>query len=260
MPKQFLNIPAHIAIIMDGNGRWARRIKMPRVFGHRKGAERVRDVVEASGELGVKALTLYAFSEENWERPADEVSTLMGLLTTYLKKEIKHLHEKNVRLRSIGSIGKLPEECQKQLILGQELTKNNTGLQLTLALSYGGRSEMVEACRRVAERVAAGEMRPEDVTDAEIEKHLGTEGLPDPDLLIRTSGEQRISNFLLWQIAYTEFYFTNVHWPDFTKEHFFAAIEAFQDRKRRFGRVETEPAFESSFVSSSDKPMGELTC
>lgn len=237
-------LPEHVAIIMDGNGRWAKRRGMPRVFGHQQGAERVGDVVEVAGELGIKALTLYTFSEENWERPADEIQALFGLLTSYLKKETPRLVEKNVRLRMIGAVERLPEACQALLAEAAEQTASNDGLQLTLALSYGGRSEIVAACREIAQDVAAGLLDPSQITQATVAQHMGASDLPDPDLLIRTSGELRVSNFLLWQIAYTELYFTPVNWPDFGKEQFMEAIRAFQQRDRRYGRVDSEHGYQ----------------
>lgn len=238
-----LGLPDHVAIIMDGNGRWAKRQFMPRIIGHRKGAERVREVVNAAGELGIKALTLYAFSEENWGRPRDEVDGLMQLLEAYLEREIHRLNDKNVQLRIIGDRSRLPARTQALVEEGETLMFHNQGLKLIIALSYGGRSEIVDACRRLAEQVAAGLIRVEDIDQGLFSQHLQTSDLPDPDLLIRTSGEQRISNFLLWQMAYTEFVFTPVLWPEFSKQHFYDAIKAFQRRCRRFGGVAPEQKF-----------------
>lgn len=233
--SKLAKIPQHVAIIMDGNGRWAKNQNRPRVFGHKKGAERVRDVVETAGEAGVKALTLYAFSEENWTRPIDEVNALFQLLTTYLEREVRKLHEKNVRLNAIGCTDSIPRVCREMLEQGIALTKNNTGLVLTLALSYGGRSEIANAAKRLAIEVAAGRIDPETIDGKLFGSFLETSNLPDPDFLIRTSGEQRLSNFLLWQMAYTEFYFTPVPWPDFTKQNFIEALASFSNRDRRFG-------------------------
>ena len=238
--SKLARIPQHVAIIMDGNGRWAKSRNRPRVFGHKKGAERVREVVETAGELGVKALTLYAFSEENWTRPLEEVNALFHLLTSYLHREVCRLHNKNVRLNSIGRIDSIPHACREMLEKGIDLTKNNTGLVLTLALSYGGRSEITSAAKRLAIEVAAGRIHPDSIDSNMFGNFLETQGLPDPDLLIRTSGEQRLSNFLLWQMAYTEFYFTPVPWPDFTKLDFIDALTSYSCRDRRFGGLSKE--------------------
>jgi undecaprenyl diphosphate synthase len=227
---------------MDGNGRWAQQRNRPRVFGHRSGAKRVRELVETAGELGIKVLTLYAFSEENWSRPHEEIQALFGLLTTYLKQEVDKLHENNVRLRAIGNRHKLPVECQRQLRRGEDKTRDNDGLQLVLALSYSGRSDLTQAIQQVAAQVAAGQMDPADVDENVVHSLLSTADIPDPDLLIRTSGEQRISNFLLWEMAYTEFYFTDRHWPEFSRDDFIAALDVYRNRERRFGKVELEPA------------------
>ena len=234
-------MPKHVAIIMDGNGRWAKERSKPRVFGHKAGAQRVRDVVEASSELGIKALTLYAFSEENWGRPEAEVSALFQLLMSYLKSEVAKLKKENVRLSAIGKLERLPLECQKLIAQAQESTEHNDGLVLTLALSYGSRTEIVDCCRKVAQRVAAKELEVADIDQALVSQHLYTAGSADPDLVIRTSGEQRISNFLLWQIAYAELFFSPVYWPDFTKERYLEAIHAFQQRQRRFGKIDELP-------------------
>ena len=231
-------LPEHVAIIMDGNGRWARQQLMPRIMGHRKGAERVREVVNAAGELGVKALTLYAFSEENWLRPRDEVDGLMHLLEIYLEGEVKKLHDNKVRFRAIGNRDMIPPRCRKLIADGENLMRDNEGLNLTIALSYGGRSEIVDTCKKLARAVACGTLNPEDIDQASFAEHLMTFPLPDPDLLIRTSGELRISNFLLWQMAYTEMYFTPVLWPDFGRSNFVEALQTFQGRKRRFGKID----------------------
>ena len=231
------NLPKHVALIMDGNGRWAHSLGMPRVFGHQKGADKVREVVEVAGEMGISYLTLYAFSTENWSRPQSEVSALFQLLAAYLKSEIKELCEKNVRLSSVGDRHLLPKECLELIEQGEEQTKGNTGLRLTLALSYGSRSDIVSSCKALARKVSLGQMSLDDINEQSISRHLSTCHLPDPDLLIRTSGEQRISNFLLYESAYTEFYFCPVHWPDFGKEHFEEAIEEYTRRSRRFGKL-----------------------
>ncbi len=231
------NLPTHVAIIMDGNGRWAKQRGLPRVEGHRVGAESVRVVVRAAGELGIKYLTLYAFSVENWNRPKDEVDTLMKYLARYLKSELPELQKHNVRLEIIGQIYRLPEFVQDQLHKTQQALARNTGLTCVLALSYGGRQELVEAVRRIAAKVKRGDLDPEEITDQVFAQHLYTHGLPDPDLLIRTSGEMRLSNFLLWQISYTEFVITPTLWPDFRRAQFCAALEEYGGRHRRFGAV-----------------------
>jgi undecaprenyl diphosphate synthase len=229
------SLPTHVAIIMDGNGRWAKERRLPRVEGHRRGVESVRTTVRACGELGIKYLTLYAFSVENWNRPKDEVDTLMNYLARFLKSEIGELNKSNVRLEVIGQIYRLPEFVQKQLKKTQaELAKNN-GLTLTLALSYGGRTELVEATRAIAAKVKDGVLDPAEINEQVIHQHLYTHAYPDPDLLIRTSGEMRISNFLLWQISYAELVVTQTLWPDFRKPDFFGALEEYTRRHRRFG-------------------------
>jgi undecaprenyl diphosphate synthase len=230
-------VPQHVAIIMDGNGRWAQSRGEPRIYGHRSGAQRVREIVEAAGQSGVKVLTLYAFSEENWRRPPEEISALFTLLVSYLQDQLDPLVENGVRLRSIGSIEKLPADCQQWLRVVEERTRNNTGLQLVLALSYGGRTDLIQAVKALAQQVQSGTLDVESIDAEQVAAHLSTRGLPDPDLLIRTSGEQRLSNFLLWEMAYTEFYFTPVHWPDFTRADFEAALSDYAERERRFGAV-----------------------
>ncbi|MFO8091397.1 MAG: isoprenyl transferase [Desulfatiglandaceae bacterium] len=227
--------PVHVAIIMDGNGRWAKQRGMSRIKGHRKGADAVRSVVRACREAGIKWLTLYAFSEENWKRPRKEIHALMGLLGTYLKSELEELQENGIRLRCIGRIDKLPTPARKALVEAMSVTASNTDMQLTLALSYGGRQELVDAFTTIAEDLRRGNLDPENITEELISQHLYAPDMPEPDLLIRTSGEQRISNFLLWQIAYTEFYLTSCLWPDFGKEEFIKALKEFHKRKRRFG-------------------------
>ena len=230
-------IPRHIAIIMDGNGRWANKRGMPRIAGHSEGVESVRDVVEACGQLGVEYLTLYAFSTENWKRPQEEVSLLMRLLLKALKDETDRLHTNNVRIRAIGDIAALPQEVQSELMEDIEKTKDNTGLTLVLALSYSGRWDITGAVTRIVRDAAAKRLTEADINDKLIEQYLSTAGFPDPDLLVRTSGEFRISNFLLWQLAYTEIYITPRYWPSFRRDELYAAIADYQKRERRFGMV-----------------------
>jgi undecaprenyl diphosphate synthase len=231
------NIPAHIAVIMDGNGRWAKQRGGLRIFGHQSAITAVRDTVEEAAELGVKFLTLYAFSTENWNRPAMEVTALMQLLVHTIRKETATLLKNSVRLQAIGDLATLPQSCQRELAEAIELTKTGTRMTLVLALSYSGRWDLTQATRRMAADVAAGRLQPEAVTEATITNYLATVGMPDPELLIRTSGEQRISNFLLWQLAYTELYITPELWPDFRRSHLRAAIVAYQRRERRFGKT-----------------------
>lgn len=233
----FNNLPKHIAVIMDGNGRWAKGKGAARIFGHRNAIQAVKDVTEGCGELGIKYLTLYAFSTENWGRPKAEVDGLMELLVNTLKKEINSLHENQVKLKTIGDIGHLPKLCQDNLKEAIEATSNNSGLTLTLALSYSGRWEIVEAVKAIAAEIENGRVSQADINEDFFSKYLKTKGIPDPELLIRTSGEMRISNFLLWQIAYTELYITQTLWPDFRKENLYEAICAYQTRDRRFGKV-----------------------
>jgi len=237
MTQSLKNLPRHVAIIMDGNGRWARERGLPRIEGHRRGADSVREIVRACGELGIKYLTLYAFSIENWNRPKAEVTALMRLLEFYLKQEIPELNKNNVRLAAIGRIHELPQTAQQQLEKSIEALKNNTGLTLVLALSYGGRAEIVDAMRSIAREVKAGRLDVADVDEKVISRHLYTQAIPDPDLLIRTSGELRVSNFLLWQISYAEIYVTETLWPDFRKPQLLEALEDYGKRHRRFGRV-----------------------
>ncbi len=231
------NLPTHVAIIMDGNGRWAKQRGMPRVEGHRNGVESVRAIVRACGEVGVKYLTLYAFSVENWNRPKDEVDTLMKYLARFLKNEIGELNRSNVRLEAIGQIWRLPEAVQQQLEKTKAALAKNNGLTLVLALSYGGRTELVEATRAIAAKVKSGQLDPAEINERVISEHLYTRHSPDPDLMIRTSGEMRISNFLLWQISYAELVVTQTLWPDFRKAQFFEALEEYARRHRRFGAV-----------------------
>lgn len=231
------NLPSHVAVIMDGNGRWAEKRGAARVFGHRNAIKAVREIAEASAELGVNYLTLYAFSTENWYRPQNEVNALMELLVSTIKDEIPTLQKNNIRLTTIGDTENLPGNCKEELREAMENTSFNTGLILNLALNYSGRWEIATATKNIAEKIKSGILNPEDVTQETIRQHLKTVEMPDPELLIRTSGEMRISNFLLWQIAYTELYFTEVLWPDFRKKHYYEAILAYQRRERRFGKI-----------------------
>ncbi|MFA7423838.1 MAG: isoprenyl transferase [Desulfosarcinaceae bacterium] len=232
-----LRIPRHVAVIMDGNGRWARRRLLNRVRGHEAGAETVRHIVRASREVGIGYLTLYAFSTENWQRPTAEVSALMALLERFLKGEEAQLMENNIRLRAVGQIHRLPAGVQSVLERVTAATGANDGMTLILALSYGGRDELVAMAKNLAREAVAGRIAPEAIDADAVAAHLGTAGIPDPDLLIRTSGEMRISNFLLWQIAYAEIFFTDTLWPDFSREEFLSILGAYQRRERRFGRV-----------------------
>jgi undecaprenyl diphosphate synthase len=229
----FNNLPKHIAVIMDGNGRWAKRKGAMRIFGHRNAVEAVRDITEGCGELGIKYLTLYAFSTENWGRPKAEIDGLMELLVNTLKQEIKRLNENQVRLITIGDTSHLPGDCQKNLDWAINETRNNTGLTLVLALSYSGRWEIIQAVKRLED----GSLKIEEINENVFTNYLQTSGIPDPELLIRTSGEMRLSNFLLWQIAYTELYITPTLWPDFRKDHLYEAIWSYQQRERRFGKT-----------------------
>ncbi|MDI9356194.1 MAG: isoprenyl transferase [Chitinophagaceae bacterium] len=234
------NVPKHIAIIMDGNGRWAKKQGAKRIFGHQNAITAVRETTECCTELGVKYLTLYAFSTENWQRPADEVQALMTLLVSTIKKELSTLQKNNIKLLSIGDETLLPKNTQAELRSARESTQNNTGLSLILALNYSGRLEIVKAVKDLVQYIAQEKNTPFDlqkINESFFESFLFTKGIPDPELLIRTSGEQRISNFLLWQIAYTEIYITDVLWPDFRKEHLIEAIVDFQKRERRFGKT-----------------------
>ncbi|MDX1628720.1 MAG: isoprenyl transferase [Fulvivirga sp.] len=231
------NLPRHIAVIMDGNGRWAKNKGAKRIFGHKNAITAVRDVTEASAELGVGFLTLYAFSTENWGRPKEEVNALMKLLVSTIRGEIKTLTKNNVRLKAIGALHTLPMKCQNELYEAMEKTKNNDGLTLILALSYSGRWEIAAAVKQIAEEVEQGKLEASQINEDTIFQHLNTSDFPDPELLIRTSGEMRVSNFLLWQIAYSEIYFTEKLWPDFRKEDLYKAIISYQSRERRFGRI-----------------------
>jgi undecaprenyl diphosphate synthase len=235
-------VPQHIAIIMDGNGRWAKQKGMPRVLGHRSGVKSVRDVTEAAAEIGVKYLTLYAFSTENWTRPPAEVTALMTLLVETIKGEIRDLNKNGVRLMAIGDLETLPPASHRAIVQGMEDTKHNTRINLVLALNYSAKWEILRAARLLAEQAQAGLLQPADINENLFESALSTHGIPDPELLIRTSGEARISNFLLWQIAYAELYFTPVFWPDFGKKELFEAILSYQRRERRFGMISEQLA------------------
>jgi undecaprenyl diphosphate synthase len=230
-------VPRHVAVIMDGNGRWARERGRPREFGHRAGMRSVRAAVEAAGDAGVEVLTLFAFSQENWQRPQGEVSALMALLELYVRKERRELKEKGVEVHAVGELHRLGPRTRAAIQSIVDHTRGGTKLKLNLAISYGARAEIAQAARRLAERVREGTLMPGEIDEELIAQHLYTPGDPDPDLLIRTSGELRISNFMLWQLAYTELYVSPVLWPDFTREHFFQAILEYQRRERRFGRV-----------------------
>lgn len=229
------DLPRHVAIIMDGNGRWARQRHLPRVEGHRAGAESAKTIIRAAGELGIAYLTLYAFSTENWNRPKSEVNTLMRYLVHYLKRETPDLNRNNVRLEAIGQIRRLPDHVREQLHESREILSSNTGLTLILALSYSGRSELVNAVQHIARKVKTGKMSPNEITEQTITEHLYTHRWPDPDLLIRTSGEMRVSNFLLWQISYTEFVITDTLWPEFRRPQLVKALEEYALRHRRYG-------------------------
>ncbi|MGL5634825.1 MAG: isoprenyl transferase [Sarcina sp.] len=227
------NIPKHIAIIMDGNGRWAKKRGLPRTMGHKAGAETIRKVLKECDSLGVKYLTLYAFSTENWKRPKDEVNAIMKLLVEFLRKEIAELHSNNVKVTTIGDLDKIPKFCQDEIAMAKELTKDNTGVVLNVAFNYGGRDEIIRAIKKC---IDSG-INSSEITEDVFEKYLDTCGMPDPDIIIRPSGEQRISNYLLWQCAYSEFWYSNINWPDFKPEDLREAIYDFQNRDRRFGGV-----------------------
>jgi len=231
------NLPEHVAIIMDGNGRWAKNHGRPRIFGHKNGVNAVKEVTEAAAEIGVKYLTLYAFSTENWSRPIFEIDALMSLLVETVGKQLKTLNKNKIRLEAIGDIEKLPKNTLQALLSGIEETKNNDRMTLVLALNYSSRWEIVEASKQIAQKVLEGTTKIEEINSELFSQHLSTKNYPDPSLMIRTSGEQRISNYLLWQSAYTELYFTNVLWPDFKKENFYEALVTYQNRERRFGKT-----------------------
>ncbi|MCY6372507.1 isoprenyl transferase [Clostridium ganghwense] len=229
------SIPKHIAIIMDGNGRWAKEKNLPRTLGHKAGVETIREIVKESTRLGIKYLTVYAFSTENWKRPADEVNALMKLLVEYLKKEVTELNSQGVVVKHIGDISKLPKICQEELNKAYEMTKNNNGLTLNLALNYGGRNEILHAIKNISNEIKKGNLTYTEIDEKVISKHLYTVNIPDPDIIIRTAGEQRLSNFLLWQCAYSEFWYTDTKWPDFKKTDLQKAIYDYQNRDRRYG-------------------------
>lgn len=230
-------LPVHIAIIMDGNGRWAKKRGLPRNFGHREGSNTLKRIVKFCNGIGIKYMTVYAFSTENWNRPKSEVDTLMSLLLEYLKNADKELAGQNIRIRVIGEKTRLNEEIKNEITRVEKSTVGNTGLNLNIALNYGSRNEIVHAVKEIAKDVKLGKLKIEDINESALESRLYTACIPDPDLLIRTSGEERLSNFLLWQLAYTEFWYTDVLWPDFTKEHILEAIKVYQSRNRRFGGV-----------------------
>ena len=230
-------IPRHIAIIMDGNGRWAKKKGAMRIFGHRHAIQAVKDAIEGADNLGVRYLTLFSFSTENWSRPQEEVKALMELLVKTIIDEISLMMKNNIRLEVIGDIESLPKSAYEKLMEAKKLTASNTGLTVILALSYSGQWEIAQAAKRIAQKISEGKLKPEEVTQQTVTDHLDTAGIPDPELMIRTSGEYRISNFLLWQLAYTELFFTPVLWPDFRKEHLYAAVEDYQKRERRFGKT-----------------------
>ena len=231
------NIPKHIAIIMDGNGRWAKAHSLPRIAGHKEGIDSVRAITKKCGDIGVKHLSLYTFSSENWSRPIKEVKALMGLLLLTIRREIKDLNKNNVRLTTIGNMGDLPDDARKGMEEGLKITENNSGLNLILALSYGGRQEILKMVQSIARKAVNGEIEPEKLSETDIVNELDTAKIPDPDLLIRTGGDQRISNFLLWQIAYSEIYVTDTYWPEFKEKELLDAVANFQERERRFGRI-----------------------
>jgi len=229
------HLPQHIAVIMDGNGRWAQSRGLPRTAGHRAGMSSLKELVNACGELGIKVLTVYAFSTENWKRPTDEVGFLMNLLVEYMGKELAELHQKGVVVRSVGEIAELPLPAQDALTKAEKVTSRNEGLKLNIALNYGGRREIINAVSQIAQKITAGTINPDDINEELFSRFLYTQGLPDPDLVIRPSGEQRLSNFLLWQSAYSEFWTSAVLWPDFREQHLFEAIVEYQKRNRRYG-------------------------
>ena len=235
-----MNVPQHVAIILDGNGRWAKSKGMPRIYGHAQGSKNVERICEEAWRLGIKYLTVYAFSTENWNRPQDEVDALMNLLRRYMKTCLTTASKNDMKVRVIGDITRLDEDIRSRILELEEATKNNGGLNFQIAINYGSRDELVRGIRRLAQDCVDNKQDPAEITEAVIERYLDTHGIPDPDLLIRTSGEQRLSNFLLWQLAYTEFYFTDVHWPAFTKEELIKAIEQYNKRDRRFGGVKEE--------------------
>lgn len=239
MEKEW-KMPQHVAIILDGNGRWAKSKGMPRNYGHVQGAKTVETICEEAYRMGIQYLTVYAFSTENWNRPKDEVDALMKLLRNYMKTCLKTAEKNRMCVRVLGEKSKLDEDIRTRIAELEEATKNNDGLHFQIAINYGGRDEIVRAMKKMSEKVAQGELKPQDITEQCVESYLDTAGIPDPDLLIRTCNEERISNFLLWQLAYTEFYFTPVPWPDFTKEELLKAVEAYNHRDRRYGGLKEE--------------------
>lgn len=232
-----MSVPRHIAVILDGNGRWAKKKGMPRNYGHAQGSKNVEDMCEIVYNRGIEYFTVYAFSTENWSRPDDEVTALMKLLRDYMKNCIKRANKNNMKVRVIGDKTGLAEDLRESIAQLEEATKDNTGLKFTIAINYGSRDEIARAVRQIGDEIRAGRMEPQEITEELIASKLDTAGMPDPDLMIRTSGEQRISNFLLWQLAYTEFYFTPAYWPDFDKEELEKAIEAYENRDRRYGKI-----------------------
>jgi len=238
--KNTFNNPRHIAFIMDGNGRWAEKKGLPRNAGHRKGVERVKEIIKASSELGIEVVTFFAFSNENWQRPRKEIEVLMRLLDSFLNRQICELEKSNIRFLVIGRANPIPDYLWKKILEAQERTKNNTGLTFVLALNYGSRQEIVDAVKKFTSLVMSGKVSLNDLTEENFSSYLYTRGLPDPDLLVRTSGEMRISNFLLWQISYAELYFPRKYWPDFDRKELERAIKVFQGRERRFGRINVD--------------------
>lgn len=230
-------LPKHVAVIMDGNGRWAKRRGIPRIMGHRRGVDTLKQLLRCCDDWGISALTAYAFSTENWGRPIEEVEFLMTLFERVLMRELKEMMEENVRIQFVGNLTALPQSLQAQIERAMIQTQNNTGIQFTVATNYGGREEILQACRTIATQVQHGQLQPEDIDEALFSRHLYTANIGDPDLLIRTSGEMRLSNFLLWQMAYAEFYITDAFWPDFDREAFHQALIAYQKRDRRFGKL-----------------------
>lgn len=235
MQIDYEKLPAHIAVIMDGNGRWAKKRNLPRLAGHKAGMEALKKIVRRSGELGIEYLTVYAFSTENWKRSTEEVSGIFQILVFYMEREIREIHQNNVKVNILGDYSSLPQKALEAVDRAVVLTKHNTGLQFNIALNYGGRDEIIKATRRLAENAAAGQLSPQDITEDLFSSQLYTAGMKDPDLVVRTSGELRLSNFLPWQTAYSEFYFTDTLWPDFDETSYEEAIAAYQHRKRNFG-------------------------
>ncbi len=245
-------IPRHVAVIMDGNGRWAKKRGLPRIHGHQVGTERVIEIIRTASKAGIRYLTLYSFSKENWQRPKAEVSFLMNLLSDYLDKKLQEIKDNNMVFNTIGDLNDIPEMIRRKIIKGQEDTRHNTGMVITFALSYSSRDELTKACREIAKLAAQKQLDPETITEQTIADHLYTHNLPDPDLLIRTSGEMRISNFMLWQISYSELYVTETLWPDFTAQAFQEALDAYAQRERRFGLTE---AAEAAAAKGAEKSL-----